>query len=453
MKNRLMKAACAVLSLCLVLTGCSLGKKMGEFADGVSDLILQAKGELVPEKNTEAPETTKPDPSESVPASDASSAPSLPSASVPEEGSSAAPTEPSSPAILAGDQLACSVRDREKISVYETADLSGKIAGWIYYGSPAKVINLLTENGTRWVYLQSGNLLGYAPLDWFASGEAASGLIDSAGRKMAALKSGADAVRLRESASADARTVGILSSGRQYEVLEESGSFCRVKVSDSLSGYVSADSVVISSEKRLGITAEEAEAAEKYANQMRNDQAARELESEIAASIEESIKASLEESRKESSEAAEKGTDSTEPTSSESGGLNLPADLSPQRRALVEAAYSYVGKLKYVSGGRSLTGGVDSSGFTKCIYAQFGISIGDTTKSQRNNGVNVPYAHNARPGDLICYEGSCGIYIGNGLIVRAGTELTVGDELVNFPVAVDDMYYKEIYCVRNVFGD
>lgn len=52
------------------------------------------------------------------------------------------------------------------------------------------------------------------------------------------------------------------------------------------------------------------------------------------------------------------------------------------------------------------------------VFDNFGISLPRTTYDQINAGVEVSYDQ-ARPGDLICYDGHIGIYIGNGQIVNA----------------------------------
>ena len=72
----------------------------------------------------------------------------------------------------------------------------------------------------------------------------------------------------------------------------------------------------------------------------------------------------------------------------------------------------------YVSGGTSLTGGADCSGFIYRVFSDFGYSVSRTSYQQRSNGTSVSYS-NAQPGDIICYEGHVGLYIGDGLIVHA----------------------------------
>lgn len=96
----------------------------------------------------------------------------------------------------------------------------------------------------------------------------------------------------------------------------------------------------------------------------------------------------------------------------------------------------------YVFGGTSLTNGTDCSGFTQSVYAHFGIRIPRDSTSQRFFGTGVDYSQ-AQPGDLICYAGHVGLYIGNGQIVHASSERT--------GIKISNATYRTILAVRRVF--
>lgn len=109
-------------------------------------------------------------------------------------------------------------------------------------------------------------------------------------------------------------------------------------------------------------------------------------------------------------------------------------------KQIANYACQYIGN-PYVYGGTSLTNGADCSGFTYRVYADFGYSIPHSSLKQRSVGVAVDYA-NAQPGDLICYEGHVGMYIGGGKIVHASTPKS--------GIKVSNATYRTILAVRRI---
>lgn len=84
-------------------------------------------------------------------------------------------------------------------------------------------------------------------------------------------------------------------------------------------------------------------------------------------------------------------------------------------QAIVSAAYSQLG-VPYVFGGSSPGSGLDCSGLTQYAHRMAGISISRTSQAQGGGGVAVS---NPQPGDLVCYGGHVGIYIGGGQMIHA----------------------------------
>ncbi len=86
-------------------------------------------------------------------------------------------------------------------------------------------------------------------------------------------------------------------------------------------------------------------------------------------------------------------------------------------QAVVDYACQFIGN-PYVWGGTSLTNGADCSGFVQSVYKHFGISLPRTSGEMRGAGRGVSYSE-AIPGDIVCYDGHVGIYMGDGQIVNA----------------------------------
>ena len=162
----------------------------------------------------------------------------------------------------------------------------------------------------------------------------------------------------------------------------------------------------------------------------------------------------------ESTEAAPAETESsTEQTASESVTAESDAQsetvqaasaaashtaVSSAGSSVAEFALQFVGN-PYEYGGTSLTNGADCSGFVMSVYENFGVSLPHSSSADRNVGTEVEGGlSNAQPGDIVCYSGHVGIYIGNGQIVHSSTEET--------GIKVSDADYRTPITVRRIFN-
>ena len=124
-------------------------------------------------------------------------------------------------------------------------------------------------------------------------------------------------------------------------------------------------------------------------------------------------------------------TQTSSNTTSQTANTNVATDTtstatSSTGTSIVATAKQYLG-YKYTYGGSSPNTGFDCSGFTKYIFAQYGISLNRTAAAQYSNGVAVSRA-NLQAGDLVMFGKSginhVAIYIGGGQIIHASTPST-----------------------------
>jgi cell wall-associated NlpC family hydrolase len=85
--------------------------------------------------------------------------------------------------------------------------------------------------------------------------------------------------------------------------------------------------------------------------------------------------------------------------------------------------------VRYVYGGASPASGFDCSGFTRYVFAHFGLTLPHYTFAQYDLGHSVPRSR-LQPGDLVFFDGvgHVGLYIGHGRFIHAphsGTRVSV----------------------------
>ena len=106
---------------------------------------------------------------------------------------------------------------------------------------------------------------------------------------------------------------------------------------------------------------------------------------------------------------------------------------------LVATAYNYIGA-PYKHGGTNLKTGVSCVGFVRAIYLKYGIKIGNSHHAMETAGIGVSYS-DVRKGDIICYKGHVGLYVGNGKMLDATSKRGVG---------VNTVHPKSIIAVRRI---
>ena len=213
----------------------------------------------------------------------------------------------------------------------------------------------------------------------------------------------------------------MVPEGDELLVLEEADGWVKVDVEEG-TGWVSKEYVKLHSEFV------HAESREEEAARLAKEEAARKKAQEAA--------------RKASQSSAGNKGNASQSSSTTQSTVQNNTNNSDMGRAVADYALQFLGN-PYVYGGTSLTKGADCSGFVKSVYANFGVSLPRTSGEQRSSGYAVDGLSNAKPGDLICYSGHIGIYIGDGKIVHASSSKT--------GIITSRADYRSILAIRRIF--
>lgn len=292
------------------------------------------------------------------------------------------------------------------VNVRDIPSEDGEIVGKLYDESVGHFI----EEEDGWYKITSGSCTGYVKAEYCVTGEDAVDLAKEVGVRIATVTT--TTLKVRKEPGMDAEVLGLVPIEDQLVVSEELDGWVKVDIEEGF-GYVSMDYVDLSTEFV------EAESREEEEARLEKEEKEREAARKAAARAQ---------AERESSSS------SSAPVQSVSG--------SGTGAQVANFALQFVGN-PYVYGGTSLTNGADCSGFVMSVYANFGVSLPHSSAADRNVGYDVGGIGNAQPGDIVCYSGHVGIYIGNGQIVHASTAKT--------GIIVSNATYRQPLCVRRIF--
>lgn len=287
------------------------------------------------------------------------------------------------------------------VNVRSIPSEEGEILGKLYDDSVGEFIS--EKDG--WYEIKSGSVQGYVKAEYVVTGDEAVALAKEVGKRIATVTT--TTLFVREQATTESSVIGMVPIEDELTVTEEDVTEGWVKVSiEEGEGYVSTEFVTLSTEFVKAESKAEEEAR---------------LEAEAAA--------------RRKANAAVSSSAASESGAVVSGG-------SATGNAVASYALQFVGN-PYVYGGSSLTNGTDCSGFVMSVYAHFGVGLPHSSGAQRGCGYSVGGLANAQPGDIVCYSGHVGIYIGNGQIVHASTAAT--------GIKVSNAGYRPVLSVRRIF--
>lgn len=300
------------------------------------------------------------------------------------------------------------------VNVRSIPSEEGEILGKLYDKSVGEFIS--EQDG--WYEINSGSVTGFVKAEYCVTGDDAVALAKEVGTRIATVNT--TTLKVREEPGMDAVVLGLVPIEDELIVTEELGDWVKVDIEEGY-GYVSTEYVALSTEfvKAESKAEEEARLAKEEAERKAAQEAARKAAAR----------------NNSSSSSSGGGSNVQPPVISAGGGSEMGA-------AVANFACQFVGN-PYVYGGTSLTNGADCSGFVMSVYNNFGVSLPHSSAADRSVGASVDGLANAQPGDIVCYSGHVGIYVGDGKIVHASTSKT--------GIIISNANYRSVLSVRRIF--
>lgn len=331
------------------------------------------------------------------------------------------------------------------LNIHADASLGSEIVGRMYGNDVAKI---LRNDGSGWSRVESGEVVGYVLSEYLVEGDEARMIAELVGTEVDSDNNGTGDIQddsgTRNENKTDGTEVSSVNTVKYvYPVAESSEEIEERRENGTVKD--AADEAQEKADTAAKVAQEAQEKADEIQDLKDQQQETPQSDSD---NTEESESDDVSEADEKQAEMAQTVAEITQKTadaaqeSADEAREEMRSHGAESGEAVAQFALQYVGN-PYVWGGSSLTNGTDCSGFTMAVYANFGVSLPHYDASQRSYGIAIDSLSDARAGDLICYYGHVGIYIGDGMIVHAAN--------ARDGIKVSRADYRQIAAIRRIF--
>ena len=311
------------------------------------------------------------------------------------------------------------------LNIHTEASLGSEVIGKLYSNDVAKV---LQDNGGDWVRIKSGKVVGYVLGEYLVKGDEAELISELVKKNVATVDENNTEVEVRKYKSGRSVVTTVLPGEQivvEENMEEETDGWIEVSTENGR-GYVKSEEVNITDSYPVAETVEEQQ--ERLENATVKDIADdAQLKADKASEV---------------AQAAQEKADEARSIVEDEDAEPTRAEEKAAETALIAAEVTQLAADNTQETADSAKEDMMKQ-FTMAVYSNFGVGLPHYDAAQRGYGIGIDSLDDARPGDLICFYGHVGIYIGDGMMVHASN--------ARDGIKISRADYRSIAAIRRIF--